>query len=448
MTESLLEQRDLDDALWAELRAAEDERTCIELLMLVGHYDMLATTLHTLRVPPEDHSLMFTTRPTLSGTFGMVSSTHWLASQSAQRMLELGGNAFDAAVAGGFVLHVVEPHLNGPGGDLPGHHRHRRRPHAAGALRPGPGAGPRHPRGVRGDGPRPRPRLRPARGRRPRRGRRLAAAAARPRVAPPGHGPRAGDRLRPRTGIPCSPRVEATIERVQDLFRESWTTSADLWLRDGRRAARGRAVRQPRLRRRCSSAWSTRPRPPGPTWPPRRRRPGTPGVVGFVAEAVEAFRETEWRHSGGEVLPGLVGGDDLAAFSATWEDPVVADWHGVQVAKTDLWGQGPALLQVPGDARPARAGRAGPRDRDGHPRDRRVLEARDGRPRGVVRRPQSRSPLGTCSPPSYVASRAALVGRDADRGVRPGRGGWSRAAPLAPRAGASSPARPPAAPPT
>jgi alkylhydroperoxidase family enzyme len=53
VTESLLEQRDLDEPLWAELRAAEDERTCIELLMLVGHYDMLATTLHTLRVQPE-----------------------------------------------------------------------------------------------------------------------------------------------------------------------------------------------------------------------------------------------------------------------------------------------------------------------------------------------------------------------------------------------------------
>src|SRR5688572_28194590 len=63
--------------------------------------------------------MTFTTRPTLTGTFGMVSSTHWLASQSAMRMLELGGNAFDAAVAGGLVLQVVEPHLNGPGGDLP-----------------------------------------------------------------------------------------------------------------------------------------------------------------------------------------------------------------------------------------------------------------------------------------------------------------------------------------
>jgi gamma-glutamyltranspeptidase/glutathione hydrolase len=62
---------------------------------------------------------MFTTRPTLQGTFGMVSSTHWLASQSAMAVLESGGNAYDAAVTAGFVLHVVEPHLNGPAGDVP-----------------------------------------------------------------------------------------------------------------------------------------------------------------------------------------------------------------------------------------------------------------------------------------------------------------------------------------
>ena len=61
----------------------------------------------------------FTTRPTLRGTFGMVSSTHWLSSQSAMAELEAGGNAFDAAVAGAFVLHVVEPHLNGPAGEVP-----------------------------------------------------------------------------------------------------------------------------------------------------------------------------------------------------------------------------------------------------------------------------------------------------------------------------------------
>jgi gamma-glutamyltranspeptidase / glutathione hydrolase len=62
---------------------------------------------------------MFTTRPEIAGTFGMVATTHWIASQVGMAVLERGGNAFDAAVAAGFVLHVAEPHLNGPGGDAP-----------------------------------------------------------------------------------------------------------------------------------------------------------------------------------------------------------------------------------------------------------------------------------------------------------------------------------------
>src|SRR5579862_6537533 len=69
----------------------------------------------------------FTTRPELAGTFGMVASTHWLASAAGMAVLEHGGNAFDAAVAAGLVLQVVEPHLNGPGGEVPviAHHAGR-----------------------------------------------------------------------------------------------------------------------------------------------------------------------------------------------------------------------------------------------------------------------------------------------------------------------------------
>ena len=79
----------------------------------------------------------FTTRPELQGTFGMVASTHWLASAVGMAVLERGGNAFDAAVAAGFTLQVVEPHLNGPGGDLPIVFWRARARRAARALRAG-----------------------------------------------------------------------------------------------------------------------------------------------------------------------------------------------------------------------------------------------------------------------------------------------------------------------
>lgn len=53
VTEELLATRDLSEDTWARLGAAYDERTVIELLLLVGHYDMLATTLMTLRLQPD-----------------------------------------------------------------------------------------------------------------------------------------------------------------------------------------------------------------------------------------------------------------------------------------------------------------------------------------------------------------------------------------------------------
>ncbi|MEU1813311.1 carboxymuconolactone decarboxylase family protein [Micromonospora aurantiaca (nom. illeg.)] len=51
--DALVRDRDLDDERWAALRAHLDERECIELSMLAGHYVMLATTIMTLRIQPD-----------------------------------------------------------------------------------------------------------------------------------------------------------------------------------------------------------------------------------------------------------------------------------------------------------------------------------------------------------------------------------------------------------
>src|SRR6201997_3671184 len=91
---------------------------------------------------------MFTTRPELRGTFGVVSSTHWIASAVGMSILERGGNAYDAAVATGFALQVVEPHLNGPGGEVPILLYDGQARVICGAGRAPAGAAPAHARGL------------------------------------------------------------------------------------------------------------------------------------------------------------------------------------------------------------------------------------------------------------------------------------------------------------
>jgi alkylhydroperoxidase family enzyme len=52
-TDELHRERDLSDETWADLGRHLDDRCRIELLLLAGHYEMLATTLHTLRLDPD-----------------------------------------------------------------------------------------------------------------------------------------------------------------------------------------------------------------------------------------------------------------------------------------------------------------------------------------------------------------------------------------------------------
>ena len=125
----------------------------------------------------------FTTRPEIQGTFGVVTSTHWLATASGMAVLERGGNAFDAAVSAGFALQVVEPHLNGPGGDLPIILYSAKRDAVEVICGQGCRAAGGDRRGVPAAWSRSGARKRAARGRGARRFRWLAAAAARPRHA-------------------------------------------------------------------------------------------------------------------------------------------------------------------------------------------------------------------------------------------------------------------------
>ena len=288
--------------------------------------------------------MSFTTRPTLQGTFGMVSTTHWIASQAAMGVLERGGNAFDAAVTAGFLLHVVEPHLNGPGGEVPAIVATAENPAPKVLCGQGPapsGATIEHFRSldmelIPGSGP-------------------LAAAV-------PGavdgwllmlrdHGTmRLEDVLEPAIGYaehghPLVGRVSDTVATVRDLFEQDWHTSADLWMQDGKPPAPGGLFKNPTYARTLSRLVEEA-RAAGSARDSQIDAARKAWGEGFVAEAVEDFSRRPFRDSSGGSHPGLVTGADMAAFSASWEDPVTLDWEGWSVAKTPPWGQGPVLLQT------------------------------------------------------------------------------------------------------
>jgi gamma-glutamyltranspeptidase/glutathione hydrolase len=256
----------------------------------------------------------------------MVASTHWLASAAGMAVLERGGNAFDAAVAAGFTLQVVEPHLNGPGGDLPA------------LIWP---AGADAPTVLCAQGPAPR-----------------AATIEHYRddlglTLVPGTGPLSAvvpgafggwltllrehgtmelaDVLQyaihyAETGIPVLPQIAGAIRNVEGLFRDEWTTSAAIYL------DHGDVLRNPRLAetyRRVLAADD-----PLDAW-----------YRGFVAEAVVDFQQQAWMDSSGDRHAGLLSEQDLSEWRARWEEPLSVDYHGHVVYKAGPWSQAPVFLQ-------------------------------------------------------------------------------------------------------
>ncbi len=151
------------------------------------------------------------------------------------------------------------------------------------------------------------------------------------------------------------PRVAATIVTVADLFHEHWPTSAALWMPDGVPPEAGTVVRLPQyaatLRRLVDAGREAETRES------RIDAAREAWGSGFVADAVEAFARTPHRHSTGTDHAGVITASDMAAWSASYEPALTLDFHGVTVAKTGPWGQGPVLLQTSRDPGRLRAAR-------------------------------------------------------------------------------------------
>ena len=357
-----------------------------------------------------------TSRPELAGTFGMVATTHWLASAAGMAVLERGGNAFDAAAAAAFTLHVVEPHLNGPGGEVPIIFQ------AAGA--PGP-------RVLCGQGVAP-------------------AAATADRFTELGITLIPGTGLLPATvpgavgawlallrdygslplgdvldyaigyaerGHPISAGVVGTISAVAGMLRTAWPDSAAQWLPDGAPPEPGSIVRNTALartyRRLAEKAEAgIRDRAAG------MEAARLAWYDGFVAEAVEAFCRKPVPDETGREHRGLLTGADMATWTPTYEETVSARWRGWTVHKAGAWSQGPVLLQQLGmlDA----LGELPPPG--SAERVHRVVEvaklAFADREAWFGDEPDV--PLAQLLDPAYLAARAAQVGETSQTALRPG----------------------------
>ncbi len=286
----------------------------------------------------------FTTRPEIEGTFGVVATTHWIATAVGMAMLEKGGNAFDAGVATAFTLQVVEPHLNGPGGDVPVivHDVKRGRTEVICGQGPAPArATIAHYKSEGLD-------MVPGTG--------LLAACV------PGtfeswmmllrdYGTmRVRDVLGPAiayasSGYPLVERACATIQTVEQLFRKHWPTSAAVYLPNGEVPKPGTLFTNTTLAatyaRILSEAESG-----GGGRDAEIERARKAWSQGFVAEAIDKFcRTQEVMDVSGSPHRGVLTADDMARWQPTIEAPLTYDYGRYTVCKAGVWSQGPVTLQ-------------------------------------------------------------------------------------------------------
>ena len=361
------------------------------------------------------------TRPELVGSFGMAASTHWLATATAMGVLERGGNAFDAAAAGGFVLQVVEPHLNGPAGEVPIilWSEAERAVHVVCGQGVAPAAA--TPQAMRALGIDLIP-----------------GTGLLPATVPGAFGgwtlmlERFGswelsDVLQAalgycRGGFPALARVSATIAGVARMFEADWPTSAAAWLTgaDGGAPAPGERLTNPTLaatyERILAEASAV-----GTTRESRIAAARDAWYRGFVAEEIERFCSLAAPDGTGESHRGMLTAQDLAAWRPTFEAPATYDYAGVTVCKTGAWGQGPVFLQQLSLLAGLDLGAAGFLSADWiHLITECSKLAFADREAWYGDSPLVPDTIGALLDPGYVTERRALIGERADMDLRPG----------------------------
>jgi gamma-glutamyltranspeptidase/glutathione hydrolase len=286
----------------------------------------------------------FTTRPEIEGMFGVVTSTHWIATAVGMATLEKGGNAFDAGAATAFTLQVVEPHLNGPGGDVPIIVHDIKR----GATQV-----------ICGQGPAPAKAT-------------IAHYKAEGLDMVPGTGllaacvpgtfeswmlllrdygsMRLRDVLEPAiayasNGYPLVERASATIRTVEQLFRKHWPTSAAVYLPNNEVPKSGAIFTNPKLSETYARILKDAESAGGDRIA-QIERARKAWSHGFVAEAIDRFcRTQDVMDVSGSPHRGVLSADDMARWAPNLEAPLTYDYGRYTVQKCGVWSQGPVMLQ-------------------------------------------------------------------------------------------------------
>ena len=282
-------------------------------------------------------------RPEIVGTFGVVTSTHWLATATGMSILEKGGNAFDAAVAAGCVLHVVEPDQNGPGGDVPIilWSAARERVDVICGQGVSPGAMTSGHLADMGHDVMP-------------------GIGHLPAVVPGSFGAwmlllleygtmTVREVLSPaievaNNGFNVKPEVARMIATCADFMNEYWPSSAEVFLPGGNCPPAGSMFRVPAQARTYSRLIEEAERA-GANREAQIEAARRAWYEGFVAEAIDAFMREPVMDTSGEAHTGLLTGQDLADWRAEIEAPVTYDYGEYTVCKAGPWGQGPVMLQ-------------------------------------------------------------------------------------------------------